>query len=92
MLRQWRRAHIQLNKSLPQKHPLPHLEANMAEDFLGQYGPDSKPGAGRASCGGVRPGEEKPLRYDPPKGPTEQMRQRPGLGGTILPCGTQGKR
>lgn len=60
-------------------------------DFLSEYGHESKPGGGRAECGGVRPDEVKPLRYDPPKGPTEQMRERPGLGGNVHPCGSQGK-
>lgn len=33
----------------------------------------------------------KPLSYSPPKGPTNQMRARPGLGGDNLgKCGTQG--
>lgn len=33
----------------------------------------------------------KPLPYSPPKGPTNQMRARPGLGGDNLgQCGTQG--
>lgn len=36
--------------------------------------------------------EPKPLPYERPKGPTEQMRAKPGLGGTNHgPCGTQGK-
>ncbi len=37
--------------------------------------------------------EPKPMPYDPPKGPTGQMQQGPGLHGTNHgPCGTQGKR
>ena len=35
----------------------------------------------------------KSLPYSPPKGPTNQMRQGPGLGGTNYGCsGTQGKQ
>lgn len=63
----------------------------MASDILSHYGPESKPGGDRASCGGCQ--EAKPLPYDPPKGPTEQMRRKVGLGGTNYGnCGTQGKR
>ena len=37
--------------------------------------------------------EKKDLPYDPPKGPTTQTRQGPGLGGTNhVTSGTQGKR
>lgn len=37
--------------------------------------------------------EKKDLPYEPPKGPTAQTRQGPGLGGTNHgSCGTQGKR
>ena len=62
----------------------------MAKDFLGEYGPDRSSGA-RASSGGVK--EAKPLAYDPPKGPTAQMQNGPGLHGTNHgQCGTQGKR
>ena len=61
----------------------------MAREILGEYGPDRKVDGNRATCGGVE--TAKPLKYDPPKGPTEQMRQKPGLGGTTMPCGTQGK-
>lgn len=32
----------------------------------------------------------KPLRYSPPKGPTNQMRCRPGLGGEVNRSGSQG--
>ncbi len=52
-------------------------------------GPDtSKPQAPRATSGGVK--EAKPLPYSPPKGPSGQMRQGPGLGGTNHGnCGSQ---
>lgn len=34
----------------------------------------------------------KPLPYSPPKGPSSQSHEGPGLGGTNLgQCGTQGK-
>jgi hypothetical protein len=37
--------------------------------------------------------EKKDLPYDPPKGPSTQTHQDPGLGGTNHgPSGTQGKR
>lgn len=37
--------------------------------------------------------EKKDLPYDPPVGPTTQIRQGPGLGGTNHgKSGTQGKR
>lgn len=37
--------------------------------------------------------EVKPLPYSPPQGPTGQMRQGPGLGGTNHGTnGTQGQR
>lgn len=59
-------------------------------DILSEFGPESKPGANRAMSGGCM--EPKPLKYDPPKGPTEQMRAKVGLGGTNHGCcGTQGK-
>lgn len=66
--------------------------ANKSSDILSQYGRDSRqPQAARATCGGVC--EAKPLPYSPPQGPTNQMRARPGLGGTNHGnCGTQGKR
>lgn len=64
----------------------------MSKDILSEYGRDSAAAQkARAECGGVRPGEEKPLAYSPPKGPTQQMRARPGLGGNVHMCGTQGK-
>jgi hypothetical protein len=60
-------------------------------DILNEYGKDS--GAGqkpRATNGGHC--EPKPLSYDPPKGPTNQMRNGPGLGGSNMgTCGTQRK-
>lgn len=60
-------------------------------DILSDYGPESKAGGSRAVCGGVI--DPKPLPYDPPKGPTAQMRMKPGLGGSNMGnCGTQGKR
>jgi len=62
----------------------------MAKDILSHYGRDStNPQSPRATCGGVK--EAKPLPYSPPKGPTNQMRQGPGLGGTVHPKGSQGK-
>jgi hypothetical protein len=60
-------------------------------DILKDYPTDSGVQGNRAECGGVRKGEEKELRYDPPKGPSGQMRQGPGLHGNVHPCGTQGK-
>lgn len=32
----------------------------------------------------------KSLPYSPPKGPSGQMRNGVGLGGSVAPCGTQG--
>lgn len=62
----------------------------MSRDILSDYGPESKSGP-RPTNGGCC--EAKPLPYSPPKGPTTQMRDRPGLGGTNHGnCGTQGKR
>lgn len=63
----------------------------MADDILNEYGKDSGAAQGpRATNGGCC--EPKPLAYDPPKGPTGQMRQGPGLGGSNMgTCGTQGK-
>jgi hypothetical protein len=53
-------------------------------------GPDTpKPQAARAECGGVRMEDVKSLPYSPPKGPTEQMRNAVGLGGSVHPKGTQ---
>jgi hypothetical protein len=61
------------------------------KDTLSEYGPETKSGD-RAECGGVEMEDVKPLPYSKPKGPTDQMRARPGLGGEVYPCGTQGKR
>lgn len=62
----------------------------MARDILSEYGPEKKMGS-RATNGGQC--EPKPIPYSPPKGPTDQMRKAPGLGGTNHGnCGTQGKR
>ncbi len=63
----------------------------MSRDILSEYGPDSsQPQKARSECGGVK--ESKELPYDPPKGPSGQMRQGPGLGGTNHGnCGSQGK-
>lgn len=53
----------------------------MKRDILSEYGPDSKPGGNRATCGGCEyPPKELP--YDPPKGPMGQMHNGVGLGGT----------
>lgn len=64
----------------------------MAGDILSQYGSDSsEPQAPRATNGGQC--TPKPIPYSPPKGPSGQMRQGPGLGGTNHGnTGTQGKR
>ena len=61
-------------------------------DILKQFGGDSRqPQMARASNGGKQ--TPKPIPYCPPKGPTGQMRQGPGLGGTNHgTAGTQGKR
>lgn len=40
-----------------------------------------------AKKGGVT--EAKELPYSPPKGPTNQMQQGPGLHGTTSRCGSQ---
>lgn len=63
----------------------------MARDILSDYGSDvSHPQAGRATNGGQC--DPKPIPYSPPQGPSGQMRQGPGLGGTNHgQCGTQGK-
>lgn len=51
------------------------------DDILNHYGANStQPQKPRASEGGCC--EAKPLAYDPPKGPTSQMQQGPGLHGT----------
>jgi hypothetical protein len=62
----------------------------MKRDILSEYGRDSRPGGNRASCGGVCVAKELP--YDPPRGPTSQMQQSPGLNGTNHGMkGTQGR-
>lgn len=64
----------------------------MNKDILSEYGPNSNQeashsqGGKRASNGGQM--MPKPIPYSPPKGPTEQMRQKPGLGGDN--CGNKG--
>jgi hypothetical protein len=64
----------------------------MARDILGEFGPERSTGS-REYCGGVKPGDEKPLKYDPPSGPKGQSHNSPGLGGTNHGnTGTQGKR
>lgn len=61
----------------------------MSNDILDMYNPSGDEG-NRASNGGKM--EKKELPYSPPKGPSGQMRQGPGLGGTNHGCcGTQGK-
>lgn len=55
-------------------------------DILSQYGPEATT-ANRATVGGVI--QPKPLDYSKPLGPTEQMRDKPGLGGKVYPCGSQ---
>lgn len=61
-------------------------------DILSNYGKNSPtPQSPRATNGGKQ--IPKPIPYSPPKGPTGQMKQSPGLGGTNHGnCGTQGKR
>lgn len=60
-------------------------------DILNEYGPNSKPGGDRATCGGdIKP---KDLPYSPPIGPKGQSHNSVGLGGTNHGnAGTQGKR
>lgn len=62
----------------------------MDQDIFKQY-PSSEPDMGRkrAKVGGET--VAKPLKYNPPQGPTEQMRSKPGLGGDVHMCGSQGK-
>jgi len=68
----------------------------MAKDILSHYGPDRSTGfkeQAREYCGGVLPGDEKDLDYNPPLGPKGQSHNSPGLGGTNHGnAGTQGKR
>lgn len=62
----------------------------MARDILNEYGPNSADKQmPRATNGGQC--TPKPIPYSPPKGPTSQMRDAPGLGGSVMPKGTQGK-
>jgi len=62
----------------------------MKRPILSEYGPDRSAPKSSGNGGQMMP---KPLPYDPPKGPTNQMRQGPGLGGANHGCcGTQGKR
>lgn len=62
----------------------------MARDILSEYGRDSgAPQKPRASCGGVEAKDVKPIRYSEPRGPTNQMRRAPGLGGEVHPKGSQ---
>lgn len=63
----------------------------MSNDILGEYGPEAYQGQEpRATNGGCC--EPKPIPYSPPQGPTGQMRQGPGLGGTNHGnVGTQGR-
>lgn len=54
-------------------------------------GPDhNSPQVARAECGGVEMSKVKPIPYSAPVGPTNQMRQGPGLGGDNHRVGTQG--
>lgn len=57
----------------------------MSKDILSEFGPESTSGS-RATNGGKC--DPKPIPYDPPKGPTGQMQQGPGLHGDN--CGTKG--
>lgn len=60
-------------------------------DVLKNYPAGQTNGGNRATCGGVC--DPKPLPYSPPKGPTSQMQQGPGIHGTNHGIqGTQGKR
>jgi len=64
----------------------------MSNDILSEYGNDSGPGQGPRATNGGCP-EVKPLAYSPPKGPTGQMQEGPGIHGTNHGnCGTQGRR
>jgi hypothetical protein len=60
-------------------------------DILSGFGGESAtPEKGRATSGGVT--QAKPLDYSPPKGPSGQMQQGPGLHGTNHGCSVdQGK-
>jgi len=63
----------------------------MARDILSDYGRDStQRQAARPTNGGRQ--DPKPTSYSPPKGPSDQMREGPGLGGDNHgTCGTQGR-
>ena len=63
-------------------------------DILNQYGKDSsQPQQPRATEGGECEADGNIPNYKPPKGPTSQMQQGPGIHGTNHGnCGTQGKR
>lgn len=62
----------------------------MAKDVFSPWEPDSMPD-NRATNGGQC--DPKPIPYSPPVGPSGQMRQGPGLGGTNHGNnGTQGSR
>lgn len=63
----------------------------MAKDILSEYGSDSPSNqkAPASNGGHILP---KELPYDPPKGPSAQHHQSPGLhGDNHGNCGTQGK-
>lgn len=62
----------------------------MKRPILSEYGPERSMGS-RASNGGKMPVRDV-MNYKPPQGPTNMMRQGPGLGGTNMGnCGTQCK-
>lgn len=63
----------------------------MADDILGQFGPNSAGSEkARATSGGVT--ECKDLPYSPPVGPKGQSHNTVGLGGDNCgPSGTQGR-
>lgn len=63
----------------------------MARDILSEFGPESK-SRGMGVVNLPQTPKAKPLPYCPPQGPTDQMRQGPGLGGDNCGnTGTQGK-
>ncbi len=63
----------------------------MPDDILSDFGNDSGGGQKpRASNGGQMP--VSPIPYSPPKGPSSQMQQGPGVHGDNHGCcGTQGR-